>query len=338
MKRYFFVFMALTVLLFACGSVAPAQPAGSGGGAAAGMDLVAAVKEAASQMELRIPPQTRIALVSVASSSAQLSEYVISRLEAALVGGGKLVVVDRSNLDKVRAELGFQLSGEVDDESAKSIGKLLGAGAIVTGAFTDLGDAYDLTLKAINIETATVAVSYPADIAKTTRIETLLASGGGAAGARQVAQAAPPAPVENSGERTAPAPSVPKQTLPAAGTYTLLPQPVAYQGTTQTTFLISKIEVRGNYMTLFLINTENKGMSGFRRSNVVMPLWDTKNLMTIKDLDIGRTYNPIDFTDGFNSRETTMTFENVMARRFSLTGSYANPPMVFDEIIIGAPD
>jgi hypothetical protein len=69
----------------------------------------------------------------------------------------------------------------VDDNSAKSIGKLLGAGAIVTGAFANLGDVYSLTLKAINIETATVAVSYPADIAKSARIETMLASGGGAA-------------------------------------------------------------------------------------------------------------------------------------------------------------
>jgi hypothetical protein len=134
-----------------------------------------------------------VALVSVASSSAQFSEYVISRLEAAVVGGGKLVVVDRANLDKVREEQGFQLSGEVDDDSAKAIGKMVGAGAIVTGAFTNLGDVYGLTLKAINIETATVAVSYPADITKSTRIETLLASGGGAGSARtapaQTAQA-----------------------------------------------------------------------------------------------------------------------------------------------------
>jgi hypothetical protein len=117
----------------------------------------------------------------VASSSAQFSEYVINMLEAALVGGGKLVVVDRANLDKIREEQGFQLSGEVDDNSAKRIGKLLGAGAIVTGGFVDLGDVYSLTLKAINIETATVAVSYPADIAKSIRIETLLTSSGSVA-------------------------------------------------------------------------------------------------------------------------------------------------------------
>jgi hypothetical protein len=150
----------------------------------AGMDLDAAIREAARQMEARLPGGTKVALVSVASPSTAFSENVINRLESAIVGSGKLVVVDRANLDKIRSEQGFQLSGEVDDNSAKSIGKLLGAGAIVTGSLSDLGDVYSLTLKAINIETATVAVSYLADLAKTQRIATLLASGGGAGSGR----------------------------------------------------------------------------------------------------------------------------------------------------------
>jgi hypothetical protein len=180
MKKMVFCIVPLVMILMGCassGTVAAETNVNS-----PGMDLDAAIREAAAQMGENIPGRTQVALVNVASSSAQLSEYVISRLEAALVSGKKLVVVDRANLDKVREEQGFQLSGEVDDNSAKNIGKLLGAGAIVTGAFANLGDVYSLTLKAINIETATVAVSYPADIAKSTRIETMLASGGGAAG------------------------------------------------------------------------------------------------------------------------------------------------------------
>ena len=64
---------------------------------------------------------------------------------------------------------------------------------------TDSGDVYSLALKAINIETATVAVSYLSDLAKTTRIETWLAtrdgagfSGTGAAAARPAAAAQVP--------------------------------------------------------------------------------------------------------------------------------------------------
>ena len=141
-----------------------------------GMDLDAAIREVATQMETRISSGTMVALVSVASPSNAFSTQVLTRLESAIVSNGKLVVVDRANLDKVREEQGFQLSGEVDDASATSIGRLLGAGAIVTGSLADLGDVYSLAFKAINIETATVAVSYLADLTKTTRIETLLAT------------------------------------------------------------------------------------------------------------------------------------------------------------------
>jgi len=179
----------LAVMLFGCNS----GPSSSASSTAAGMDLDAAIREAAAQMEAKIPSGTMVALVSVASPSTAFSTQVLTRLESAIVSGGKLVVVDRANLDKVRAEQGFQLSGEVDDESAKSIGKLLGAGAIVTGSLADLGDVYSLTLKAINIETATVAVSYLADLAKSTRVETLLASGGGAAAGSQVVASTSPA-------------------------------------------------------------------------------------------------------------------------------------------------
>jgi hypothetical protein len=204
MKKMIFCVIPILMVLAGCLSGGTAA-AGTGGGSA-GMDLDAAIKEAAARMEAKLPGGTKVALVSLASSSAQLSEYVIGRLEAALVDGGTLVVVDRANLDKVRAEQGFQLSGEVDDDSAKSIGKLLGAGAIVTGAFADLGDVYSLSLKAINIETATVAVSYPADVAKSIRIETMLASGGGAAGTRtaqaggSAAPATPAAPAYKIGD------------------------------------------------------------------------------------------------------------------------------------------
>jgi hypothetical protein len=208
MKKMIFFIIPLIMVLMGCASSRTTVVEANSN--SPGIDMDAAIREAAAQMGENIPGGTKVALISVASSSAQLSEYVISRLEAALVSGKKLVVVDRANLDKIREEQGFQASGEVDDDSAKSIGKLLGAGAIVTGAFADLGDVYSLTVKAINIETATVAVSYPADIAKSTRIETLLSSGGGAAstigvssgrsGASGGAARAPAAPVYKIGD------------------------------------------------------------------------------------------------------------------------------------------
>jgi hypothetical protein len=176
------VFYIIPILMIIMGCASSGTPAKATDDSSPGMDLDAAIGEAAAQMEAKIPSKTMVALVSVASPSTAFSTQVLTRLESAIVSSGKLVVVDRANLDKVREEQGFQLSGEVDDESAKSIGKLLGAGASVTGSLADLGDVYSLTFKAINIETATVAVSYLADLEKSARIETLLASGGGSSG------------------------------------------------------------------------------------------------------------------------------------------------------------
>jgi hypothetical protein len=208
MKKMIFCIIPLIMVLMGCVSGETAAVK-TNGNSSPGMDLDAAIREASAQMGENLPGGTKVALISVASSSAQLSEYVISRLEAALVSDKRLVVVDRANLDKIREEQGFQASGEVDDDSAKSIGKLLGAGAIVTGAFANLGDVYSLTLKTINIETATVAVSYPADIAKSTRIETLLASGGGGAGT-QTSQRG-----NSGGSTTAPVDPPTQKTLPS---------------------------------------------------------------------------------------------------------------------------
>jgi hypothetical protein len=146
----------------------------------AGLALDAAIEQAAERIENALASGTEIALVSVSSPSTQFSEYVLTYLETVLVNNGKLAVVDRSNLDRIREEQGFQLSGEVSDESAKAIGQLLGAGAIVTGGLVNLGDVYRLNLKAINVETARIGASYAGDVASSPRMQTLLASGSGA--------------------------------------------------------------------------------------------------------------------------------------------------------------
>jgi len=134
------------------------------------------LKQVAEKIEERLASETRIALINVSSPSVQFSEYVLTYLESVFVNNGKLVVVDRSNLDRIRQEQGFQLSGNVSDESASAIGKMLGAGAIITGTLINIGDSYRLTLKAINVETATVAASHPADISNDNRVKVLLSS------------------------------------------------------------------------------------------------------------------------------------------------------------------
>ena len=91
----------LVFMLFGYGN-APSSSASTT--TAVGMDLDAAVKDAATQMETRIPSGTMIALVSVASPSTAFSTQVLTRLESVILSNGKLVVVERAKQYKFRAE------------------------------------------------------------------------------------------------------------------------------------------------------------------------------------------------------------------------------------------
>ena len=55
-----------------------------------------------------------------------------------------------------RQEQNFQISGEVDDASAVSIGKILGANAVVTVNIDGTGDMRRLRLRALDTQTSQV--------------------------------------------------------------------------------------------------------------------------------------------------------------------------------------
>jgi len=81
-----------------------------------------------------------------------------------LVNGGKLVVIERKELDLIRQEKHLQLSGEVSDESAQAIGRELGAQVIITGSLRNVGKSYRFKIKTLNVETAVIAAEYSAEI------------------------------------------------------------------------------------------------------------------------------------------------------------------------------
>ena len=134
----------------------------------------------------------RIAVLNFSSPTEQLSEYVIAEISTQLVNGKKAVVVDRRELDLIRQEEQFQLSGEVSDESAQSIGKKLGAQLVVSGSLDAIGSTYRFRIRALSVETAVVEAASSADInLKETKIAYLLS---GAQPVPVVAQQARPVP------------------------------------------------------------------------------------------------------------------------------------------------
>jgi curli biogenesis system outer membrane secretion channel CsgG len=97
---------------------------------------IAAEKIAADMLSGR-----RVAIVAWESPSPGLSDYIMEELTGALVDWG-MEVADRQNLEYVYKELNLQMSGEASDESARPIGKFLGADLVITGQLTELGGPY----------------------------------------------------------------------------------------------------------------------------------------------------------------------------------------------------
>lgn len=102
-----------------------------------------------------------------------LAEELITTLF--MVSHGKFTVVERSQLQKVFAELGFQMAGMVDEATIKKLGKILGVDAVVTGSITDLGNIVKVNGRMIGTETGRVFAVAATEIPKVGTVADLMA-------------------------------------------------------------------------------------------------------------------------------------------------------------------
>jgi TolB-like protein len=103
----------------------------------------------------RLAPGTKVAILNFSADPA-ISNYVIEELTAFLVNDRHLIIVDRNELVLLQNEMNFQLSGEVSDESAQSIGKKLGAQTVISGSLITLGNRWRMRVKALEVESARI--------------------------------------------------------------------------------------------------------------------------------------------------------------------------------------
>jgi TolB-like protein len=120
-----------------------------------------------------LPANTKVVVLNCTSKWPDLSDYIIEELIGYIVNERKLTVVDRQNLENIRREMDFQLSGAVSDETAQSIGKMLGAQTIISGSITAIGNTYRLRVRAISVETAQILGMQNVDVAQDSRIAAL---------------------------------------------------------------------------------------------------------------------------------------------------------------------
>jgi TolB-like protein len=106
-----------------------------------------------------MPQNAIIAIVNISYANNRDqsdANFIIEELSVLMVNSKKFKVVDRQTLDTIRKEQNFQMSGEVGDDSAVSIGKFLGANVVITGSITGTGSQRRLRLRALDVLTAQV--------------------------------------------------------------------------------------------------------------------------------------------------------------------------------------
>ncbi|MDR2094802.1 MAG: DUF1566 domain-containing protein [Treponema sp.] len=187
-KRLPVLWFGVCVLVFSCAST-------GGGGVSVPLDQ--AIQTAAGAIDGGLEKGVKIAALNFSSPSEQLSGYVLDELSGHLVNARNLVVVDRTELDLLRQEEQFQMSGEVSDESALSIGQKLGAQFIVSGGLSSMGNAYRFRIRVLNVETAAVEAFSASDLsAKEEKLVYLLAGARPAAETASVPQSPRSAPAK----------------------------------------------------------------------------------------------------------------------------------------------
>lgn len=91
--------------------------------------------------------------LSVSAESRETASFVMEEVEFHLVDSGLFTMVDRQALDSIRSEQYFQMSGEVNDASAVSVGNMLGANMVITGSISRIGGVQRIIIKVLDVKT-----------------------------------------------------------------------------------------------------------------------------------------------------------------------------------------
>jgi TolB-like protein len=111
-----------------------------------------ALEAGMQKIENDLQEGSQVAILDFKSDNENLSFYIIEEMYDKLVNFGKLEIMERSRTNTIAMEVGYQLSGEVDDNEIINIGHQLGADYVITGQITFSGEAYRLRVFAIDIE------------------------------------------------------------------------------------------------------------------------------------------------------------------------------------------
>jgi len=119
---------------------------------------------------------TTIAILNFSTFSEELSNYIINGLTTSILKTGNLRIVSRQRISQILSELDFQMSGYVSDETAQSIGKMIGAQTVISGSITRINNEYRLNIQCLEVKTAIVQKSMDFDIQRNSKMKSFESS------------------------------------------------------------------------------------------------------------------------------------------------------------------
>jgi hypothetical protein len=173
LKEFFMKKMILTVLLAVSAVMGFGQDV-----------LDNAIEKAGKKLSAELKGRYVLLLDIFAPGTEDAGKYITYGLQSQLVRNKGVRLVDRSGV--INDEIAYQLSGNVSDETAQSIGNQNGAFAVIYGAFERLGSSYQLSLKAVGVETTDIFYTEVVGIRKDRQLSDLL--GEGASVSQQIAE------------------------------------------------------------------------------------------------------------------------------------------------------
>jgi len=119
--------------------------------------MMEALSRTAEEIIAELPRNTILAVLSISSADNGIPvDFVIDELIHMLVSAKKFTVVERERLYLLNAEINFQYSGDVDDNSAVSLGKQLGASTVITGSIGGSGTLRRFRTRVLDVQTAAI--------------------------------------------------------------------------------------------------------------------------------------------------------------------------------------
>ena len=138
----------------------------------------AAVRGAVDDVAPLLPADSRVLVVDLCDLDNRISyfgRFLSDKLQIELFSRKlPLTVIDRRRIDLATEEFQLQQSGMVDESSIARMGKMLGAGVIVYGTVTDLGESIDISLKAKDLQKGTILGGSSRQIPKTEKVASLV--------------------------------------------------------------------------------------------------------------------------------------------------------------------